>query len=67
MSEVSRLRRATSFQEALREYRTQRSRLQLLTDIRATVELARKEVSLTGDVLTRIEGATERYRAEGGR
>lgn len=50
---------ATAVQDALSDYRTQREAVsQLLTDVRATVELARKEASLTADVLQRIESST---------
>lgn len=47
---------ASAVQDALRDYRTQREAVsQLLTEVRATVELARREASLTADVLQRIE------------
>lgn len=50
---------ASAVQEALSDYRSQREAVsQLLTDVRATVELARKEASLTTDVLQRIESST---------
>ena len=50
---------ASAVQEALSDYRLQREAVsQLLTDVRATVELARKEASLTADVLQRIESST---------
>ena len=50
---------ASAVQEALSDYRAQREAVsQLLTDVRATVELARKEASLTADVLQRIESST---------
>lgn len=50
---------ASAVQEALNDYRLQREAVsQLLTDVRATVELARKEASLTADVLQRIESST---------
>jgi len=52
---------ASAIQDALRDYRAQRDAVgQLLADVRATIELARKEASLTGDVLRRIESATEK-------
>lgn len=52
---------ATALQELLRDYRTQRDAFgQLVTELRATVELARKEASLTGDVLARIESSATR-------
>lgn len=48
-----------ALQEALRDYKSQREAVSvLLEDVRATVELARKEASLTGDVLQRIEMST---------
>lgn len=50
---------ASAVQEALSDYRAQREAVsQLLTDVRATVELTRKEASLTADVLQRIESST---------
>jgi hypothetical protein len=50
---------ASAVQDALSDYRAQREAVsQLLTDVRATVELARKEASLTADVLQRIESST---------
>ncbi len=50
---------ASAVQEALSDYRAQREAVsQLLIDVRATVELARKEASLTTDVLQRIESST---------
>ncbi|MDC8771764.1 anti-phage ZorAB system protein ZorA [Roseateles albus] len=50
---------AGAVQEALSDYRSQREAVsQLLAGVRATVELARKEASLTGDVLQRIEAST---------
>ncbi len=52
---------AGAVQEALSDYRAQREAVsQLLTDVRATVELARREASLTADVLERIESSTEK-------
>lgn len=48
-----------ALQEALRDYKAQRESVgTLLSDVRATVELAKKEASLTGDVLQRIESST---------
>ncbi len=48
-----------ALQEALRDYKSQRDAVSaLLGDVRATVELAKKEASLTGDVLQRIETST---------
>jgi hypothetical protein len=50
---------ASAVQAALADYRAQREAVaQLLTDVRATVDLARKEASLTADVLQRIESST---------
>lgn len=50
---------ASAVQEALNDYRLQRTAVsQLLSDVRATVELARQEASLTADVLQRIESST---------
>lgn len=50
---------AGSLGDALRDYRTQRGALEdLLANVRAVVDLARKEASLTSDVLQRIETAT---------
>jgi chromosome segregation ATPase len=50
---------ASAVQDALTDYRAQREAVaQLLADVRATVELARKEASLTADVLQRIESST---------
>ena len=48
-----------ALQEALRDYQAQRiAVVTLLADVRATIELARKEASLTTDVLQRIEAST---------
>ncbi|OYY94444.1 MAG: tellurium resistance protein TerC [Hydrogenophilales bacterium 28-61-23] len=45
-----------ALQEGLRDYKSQRDAVSvLLGDVRATIELAKKEASLTGDVLQRIE------------
>jgi hypothetical protein len=45
-----------ALQDALHDYRAQREAVtQMLAEIRTTVELARKEASITGDVLKRIE------------
>ena len=50
-----------ALQDALRDYKTQRDSVStLLADVRSTVELAKKEASLTGDVLQRIEAATNK-------
>ena len=55
---------ASAVQEALQDYRAQREAVtQLLADVRATVELARKEASITADVLQRIESSTEKLGA----
>jgi hypothetical protein len=52
---------ATAIQELLKDYRLQRDALStLVVEIRATVETARKEASLTTDVLSRIEGSASR-------
>lgn len=50
---------SSSLQEALRDYRTQRETLaSLLSEVRETIELARKEASITADALQRIETST---------
>lgn len=55
---------ASAVQEALQDYRAQREAVtQLLADVRATVELARKEASITADVLQRIESSAEKLGA----
>ncbi len=47
-----------AMQEVLRDYRSQRDAVSLLvTELRATVETARKEAALTSDVLSRIESS----------
>jgi hypothetical protein len=52
---------ASALQELLRDYKTQRDAVgRLVSELRATVELARKEASLTGDVLARIESSATR-------
>lgn len=52
---------ATALQDLLRDYRSQRDAVsQLVTELRATVELARREASMTGDVLARIESSAAR-------
>jgi hypothetical protein len=49
---------ASAIQELLRDYRTQRDAVvSLLTELRATVEFARKEATITSDILHRIEGS----------
>lgn len=55
---------ASAVQDALQDYRAQREAVtQLLTDVRTTVELTRKEASLTADVLQRIESSTAKLGA----
>lgn len=55
---------ASAIQAALQDYRAQREAVtQLLADVRATVELARKEASLTADVLQRIESSAAKLGA----
>lgn len=55
---------SVALQELLRDYKTQRDAVgQLVSELRATVELARKEASLTGDVLARIESSATRLGA----
>lgn len=52
---------ATAIQELLKDYRLQRDAVtQLVDELRATVEAARKEASLTTDVLARIESSATR-------
>lgn len=52
---------ASAIQELLRDYKTQRDAVSLLvSELRSTVEAARKEASLTGDILARIESSTTR-------
>lgn len=52
---------AVSINELLRDYRAQRDAVgELLAEVRVTVEGARKEASLTADILARIQGAAER-------
>ena len=52
-----------SLQEALLDYKTQRAAIgTLLADVRATIELAKREASLTGDVLQRIEASAANLR-----
>jgi hypothetical protein len=49
---------ASAVQEVLRDYRLHRDAVaQLVTELRSTVESAKREASLTSDVLSRIEGA----------
>jgi hypothetical protein len=55
---------SAALQELLRDYKMQRDAVgQLVSELRATVELARKEASLTGDVLARIESSATRLGA----
>lgn len=55
---------SSALQEALRDYQAQRQAVaSLLTEVRGTVELARKEASLTSDVLQRIEASTAKLGA----
>ncbi|MPT53952.1 anti-phage ZorAB system protein ZorA [Delftia sp.] len=55
---------ASTLQDLLRDYRVQRDAVgQLVAELRETVELARKEASLTTDILTRIESSATRLGA----
>jgi hypothetical protein len=48
-----------ALQEALRDYKLQREAVgTLIAEVRATVEIAKREASLSGDVLQRIEAST---------
>ncbi|MCP1118907.1 anti-phage ZorAB system protein ZorA [Robbsia andropogonis] len=50
---------AGAIQELLGDYRSHRDSIgQLVTELRATVDSARKEAALTGDILNRIETST---------
>ena len=52
---------AAAIQELLRDYRAHRDTIsQLVTELRATVDAARKEATLTGDILSRIETSASR-------
>lgn len=52
---------ASALRELLKDYQGQRDAVgHLVTELRTTVELARKEASLTGDVLARIENSATR-------
>ena len=52
---------ATVIQEVLKDYRVQRDSVaQLVNELRVTVEAARKEASLTTDILARIESSAAR-------
>ncbi|VVP47925.1 hypothetical protein PS838_05196 [Pseudomonas fluorescens] len=49
---------ASTMQELLRDYRVQREAVvSMVTELRVTVEGARKEATLTADILNRIEGS----------
>lgn len=55
---------AAAIQELLRDYRSHRDTIgQLVTELRATVDAARKEATLTGDILSRIETSASRLGA----
>ena len=55
---------AAAVQEVLKDYRQQRDAVtQLVAELRGTVEAARKEASLTNDVLARIESSASRLGA----
>jgi hypothetical protein len=52
---------STALQDVLNDYRLQRDAVsQLVAELRTTVDLARREASLTADVLSRIEGSATR-------
>lgn len=52
---------ASAIQELLRDYTSQRSAVAtLVTELRTTVESARREASLTSDILARIEGSAQK-------
>jgi len=52
---------ASALHELLHDYKTQRDAVTLMvTELRSTTELARREASLTGDILARIEGSATR-------
>lgn len=52
---------ASAIQELLRDYKIQRDAVGLLVgELRSTVEAARKEASLTGDILARLESSATR-------
>lgn len=55
---------SAALQELLRDYKIQRDAVgQMVSELRETVELARKEASFTGDVLARIETSANRLGA----
>ena len=50
---------SSALEESLRDYQSQRSAIgSMLSEIRSTVELAKKEASLTSDVLAKLDKAT---------
>jgi hypothetical protein len=52
---------SSAMQELIRDYQLQRNAIAtLVTELRTTVEAAKKEAALTGDVLNRIQSAAER-------
>lgn len=52
---------ASAIQELLRDYSSQRAAVAtLVTELRTTVEAARREASLTTDILARIEGSAQK-------
>lgn len=52
---------SSAIQELLKDYRAQRDAVgHLMTELRGVVEAARKEATLTGDVLARIESSATR-------
>ncbi|MGC3965171.1 MAG: anti-phage ZorAB system protein ZorA [Rhodocyclaceae bacterium] len=52
---------ASAIQDLLRDYRAQRDSVgQLMTELRATVEAARKDASITSDILRRIESSAQK-------
>jgi hypothetical protein len=54
----------TALQELIKDYRLQRTQIEVLvSELRATVEVARKEASLTADILGRIEGSAHKLGA----
>lgn len=55
---------ASAMQDLLRDYKVQREAVgHLVTELRSTVESARKEATLTGDILARIENSATRLGA----
>ncbi len=52
---------ATALQDVVRDYRAQREAIvQLLTEVRTTVDIARRDASVAGDVLRHIEASAEK-------